>query len=155
MKQLHNHSTVNNGKPSPTYNSWQKMKARCYDPHNNMYQYYGARGIKVCAGWHHFENFLAYMGERPLGMTLDRINGDEDYTPNNCRWAASTTQARNKRVQSRNVSGVTGVTYRKDSDKWRAMIRIDGKLLHLGTFESFGDAVAARLLAEEAYYGDA
>jgi DNA-binding XRE family transcriptional regulator len=76
------------------------MTRRCTDPSNNRYQYYGARGITVCDRWRGvcgFENFLADMGERPPGMTLDRfpdINGN--YEPGNCRWATKVQQARNK-----------------------------------------------------------
>ena len=71
---------------------------RCYNAKVKSFKDYGGRGITVCDGWHLFENFLAYMGERPEGMTLDRIDSDKGYTPDNCRWATKTTQARNTRA---------------------------------------------------------
>lgn len=81
-----------------TYQSWRAMKKRCYLPQNPSYDYYGARGIRVCKRWYHsFEAFLADMGERPEGMTLDRIDPSGNYTPSNCRWATPATQAMNQR----------------------------------------------------------
>ena len=87
-------------KLSPTYRTWQAMLTRCNNPKSRDYKNYGVRGIKVCAGWHYFENFLAYMGERPQGMTIERKDTNGDYTPDNCVWATKLTQARNTRANS-------------------------------------------------------
>lgn len=83
-----------------TYNSYMAMLRRCYETKCRSYQDYGARGITVCARWrgpHGFENFLADLGERPRGKTIDRKNVDGNYEPGNCRWATNKMQANNKR----------------------------------------------------------
>lgn len=80
----------------PMYGGWQQMILRCHDPKNSIYPRYGARGITVCQRWRDdFQNFLADMGERPEGMTLDRIDPRGGYAPENCRWADSKTQRAN------------------------------------------------------------
>jgi len=73
------------------------MLTRCHCPTVNKFKHYGGRGIKVCERWRTFQNFLADMGDRPPGTTLDRINGDGDYEPGNCRWATHEEQMENRR----------------------------------------------------------
>ncbi len=113
LRLTHGHSR--RGKKSTEYVVWNSMKNRCYNPKVKSYPSYGGRGIKVCNRWMKFENFLADMGERPAGMTLDRKDNSGDYTPINCKWSTPKEQAANRRVK-RNA-----VTYQGRSAKeWAA-----------------------------------
>jgi hypothetical protein len=81
---------------SSTYRVWGAMKTRCTNPNADSYRLYGGRGIRVCERWlSSFEDFLADMGEKPEGMSLERKNSDGNYEPDNCRWATSQEQANN------------------------------------------------------------
>ena len=99
-KKTHGEIRQVNGKrvSSPEYRTWQMMKNRCHNPKARDYAYYGAKGIRVCERWRYsFECFLEDMGRRPgPAHTLDRIDGERDYAPDNCRWATRQEQSRNR-----------------------------------------------------------
>lgn len=90
-------ATRHGGAGTTEYNIWRTMRARCQNPRSKSFPHYGGRGIAVCDRWQSFELFLADMGERPPGTTLDRINNDLGYLPSNCRWATHVEQGNNRR----------------------------------------------------------
>ena len=83
------------------YRSWHAMRDRCDNPSRPGYSYYGGRGITYCDRWASFTAFLEDMGARPEGATLDRIDGEGNYEPGNCRWADLSTQNQNRRSPKR------------------------------------------------------
>ena len=85
---------------SREYNSWKGMIQRCENPNHTYYPLYGGRGIRVCDRWSDFRNFLADMGPRPEGNSLDRVDNFGDYEPSNCRWASQKQQIRNMRANT-------------------------------------------------------
>lgn len=82
-------------KTCPLYRLWTSMRGRCNNPNDQSYAYYGRRGIKVCSRWDSFELFVADMGPRPFGTSIERRNNDGDYEPDNCYWATPVEQASN------------------------------------------------------------
>lgn len=96
-QQLFKHGHCVGNKNSRTYNSWSRMIDRCFRVKDKSYSRYGGRGILVCLRWRSsFKNFLDDMGERPQSTSLDRINGNGNYEPGNCRWATRSQQNKNR-----------------------------------------------------------
>lgn len=138
------------------------MKNRCNCPENTGYPNYGGRGIKVCEEWDNpengFMNFYKWSMENGYSddLSIDRIDVNGNYCPQNCRWADMTTQARNQRVRSTNRSGVTGITVSNEKGrrkKYRATFQLGEKRIVIGSFEKLEDAIEARRQAELKYWG--
>ncbi len=136
---------------TPEYQSWLDMIKRCTKPTNKDYRHYGARGITVCPAWlDSFEAFIADMGKRPDGRTLDRIDNNGNYEPGNCRWATRAQQRVNQRPLR--PDQLMGATQIKKTGRWQAQIGRNGKHFYLGTFATREEAAARyfEALAERA-----
>lgn len=134
---------------TPIYHTWKDIKDRCFNKKNDQYHGYGGRGIVMCEEWRNdfmvFYNYVSKLyGYENAGLTLDRENNNGNYEPGNVRWATVHTQNANQGLQSNNTSGYAGVCFRKDTGKWVASIRINGKSIYIGAFNSKLAAAEAR-----------
>jgi transcription elongation factor Elf1 len=129
------------------YKTWQNLIQRCNNPKRKDYKDYGGRGITVCEEWLDVTIFIAWCESthpNMEGYTLDRIDNDKGYNPENCRWVDRSTQSINQRIQKNNKSGVVGVHYYKGNVKWVAYISVTNTRKHIGYFDSIEEAVQAR-----------
>lgn len=145
VKNVVNRNTTHSLSRSNMYKKWSSMIQRTTNPLNDRFSTYGGRGILVCDKWKIFENFYNDMFPTYIyGLTIDRINVDGNYKPDNCRWATKKTQSRNtKRIKSSNTSGYRGVSYHKKSNKYRVRIGVDGVLITIGSFYNASDGAKA------------
>lgn len=123
---------------------WYGMMDRCHNKNNKGYQWYGAKGVKVCDRWKDIKKFIKDMNKNyQNGLTIDRINPNGDNEPENCRWVGMNVQNRNTRLlQKNNTSGFRGVSAFKNG-KYRAYITLNYKQIHLGCFNTDLEAAKA------------
>lgn len=129
------------------YQTWYGMLQRCTNLKSKDYKHYGARGITVCEEWLDVATFISWAEATHSnieGYTLDRIDNDKGYSPENCRWVDKTTQALNQRKMKNNKSGYVGVIWHIRNKKWCANIRINKILKQIGSFLTIEEAVQAR-----------
>lgn len=137
------------------YHIWINMKSRCFDEKSTTFHHYGGRGITVCREW--ASSFLSFREWATANgysdeLSIDRINVDGNYCPENCRWVSGSIQQFNKRKPRRNTSGHVGVSWNKKSGKWYSYITKDYVMHFLGSFDSLDDAITARKAAEIQYF---
>lgn len=139
---------------SRLYVIWYHMKRRCYNSNSTSYPWYGKRGIKVCDEW--LDDFIAFRewalknGYRD-NLEIDRINVNENYSPQNCKWTDRVNQVRNQRINKKNTSGVRGVKKRPNG-KWEVGISAKGKRYYLGVYSTIEEAKKVRKKAELKYW---
>lgn len=140
-----------NARKHPLYNVWAGMRDRCRNPNAKQYADYGGRGITVCERWEQFENFANDMYPKPTPKhTLDRVDNDKGYSPENCRWATRQEQNKNKRVYKTNSTGYGGVR-QLGNGTFVAHVSFEGKKYKLAnSFDTAEQAHEARISALDA-----
>ena len=129
------------------YDTWRNMKNRCTNPSDIGYKNYGGRGITVCEEWLDVANFVAWAeATHPnvKGVSLDRIDNDKGYSPENCGWSTITAQIINRRLMGNNTSGQNGIRFYLPTNKWVARITVNKVLKHIGYYETLEEAVLTR-----------
>jgi len=129
------------------YKIWAGMKSRCHNKNCQGYAEYGEKGISVCDEWKsNFINFHIWAMNNGYNkeLSIDRIDNDKGYSPDNCRWATTSKQSLNRGVRKDNTSGFRGVNLNKPMRKWAARVSINKAEKHLGYFDTPEDAAEAR-----------
>ena len=137
-------STTHGKTNTRLFTIWRGIKLRCLNAKNKDYKNYGERCISICDEWKNdfmsFYNWAIENGYKEE-LSIDRINNDGNYQPNNCRWVTNEIQGRNTRLLiSRNKSGYRGVSFSNGIGKWRAAIKVNSRHKHIGNFDSLIEA---------------
>jgi hypothetical protein len=148
IKTKHGHSNA------LEYEIYKSIIQRCTNERNKQYSDYGGRGITICERWmNSVENFIADMGPRPSTKhSVERKDNSKGYSPENCKWATTVEQSRNRRIRIDNSSGVHGVSWNNRDKRWIANISVNKKVISLGSFKELEKAVGARRQAEIEYW---
>jgi hypothetical protein len=146
------HGYTSGGRKSPEYSSWVNIKGRMLSEVHRDYPQYGGRGLKLYEPWDEFENFLADMGPSPgRGYSVERVDVNDGYNPDNCIWATQDVQSKNQRRRKNNTSGFNGVSWDSKRGEWQVTISVDYKSISLGRYDNIEDAVAARKAGDKLY----
>lgn len=137
------------------YHIWASMKSRCDNPKNKSFKYYGGKGILVCSAWHEFVAFSNWAKASGYNekLEIDRKDGSKNYSPENCRWATKSQQALNRASRKRLSTSYKGI-YKSSGSRWLACIRVEGKHVSLGCYDSEEMAARAFDAAAQKYHGE-
>lgn len=140
----------------PLYATWANMLARCHNPAAEGYENYGGRGISVCPAWHHFVNFANDMHPKPYrSATIDRIDNNQGYSPDNCAWSSRSDQCVNRRTFKSNTTGRRGVVaIGETAVRFEARFDYEGVRYRIGRFDSVIEAAAARSEFVHLFFND-
>ena len=128
------------------YSIWKGIKTRTSNNKDRFYKDYGGRGIKICDEWKNdFKSFYDWAMSNGYSdeLSIDRIDNNGNYEPNNCKWSTQIIQSRNQRIKRNNTSGYKGCSFDKSLKKYRAYIRVDGKHKHIGLYPTAEDGAVA------------
>ena len=128
------------------YSIWTTMKNRVFNSNRKVYKDYGGRGISICDEWKNdFMSFYTWAMSNGYSdeLSIDRIDNDENYTPENCKWTTQTIQNRNRRISKNNTSGYKGVSYYKKYNKYVAYIKVNNKKIFLGYYKTTEEGAIA------------
>jgi hypothetical protein len=131
----------------PAYGMLDKIKQRCYNKKCKAYPDYGAIGIGVCDEWKNsYVSFCRWADENGYkkGLTIDRLDTNKGYSPENCRLISRLDQRENRHIQRNNKTGYTGVSYSKSNNKYHSYYWIDGKRINCGYYKTAKEANMAR-----------
>lgn len=138
---LKRHGHASNRTTTRTYQTWINIKKRCYAKYDKSYHRYGGRGITVCDRWlESFENFLEDMGEAPIERSIDRIDNNGNYCPENCKWSTRSEQSRNSKCAKMNIQSIKSLkndlsknnrlSYRKLAKKYGITVGMIWQIAH-------------------------
>lgn len=150
---MDSHGEARRGRKTSLYSRWVMMRQRCMHANSKDFKHYGGRGIKICPEWDEYGNFSewAYKNGYSTELTLDRIDNDGDYAPDNCRWVSNEKNKQNRRTFKNSKTGTTGVSYCRKTKSYLAYLDRYGARLYLGKFETLDAAKIARRSAEKGY----